>query len=88
MVNYPINLNIQTMLYKVRLAGDIKKLATILHTAYCTSVLHSCLKWPLEEIYNLIFEHLTYSAISVPNWNTLQKYFSLAHYLTEMIKTF
>ena len=50
--------------------------------------IHSCLKWPLEEIYNLIFEHLTYSAISVPNWNTLQKYFSLAHYLTEMIKTF
>ena len=49
---------------------------------------HSCLKWPLEEIYNLIFEHLTYSAISVPNWNTLQIYFSLAHYLTEMIKTF
>jgi len=38
--------------------------------------LHSCLKWPLEEIYNLIFEHLTYSAISVPNWKTLQKYFS------------
>jgi len=32
--------------------------------------LHSCLKWPLEEIYNLIFEHLTYSAILVPNWNT------------------
>ena len=28
---------------------------------------HSCLKWPLEEIYNLIFEHLTYSAIWVPN---------------------
>ena len=40
------------------------------------ATLHSCLKWPLEEIYNLIFEHLTYSAISVPNWNTLQKYFS------------
>ena len=31
---------------------------------------HSCLKWPLEEIYNLIFEHLTYCAILVPNWNT------------------
>ena len=31
---------------------------------------HSCLKWPLEEIYNLVFEHLTYSAILVPNWNT------------------
>ena len=26
---------------------------------------HSCLKWPLEEIYNLIFERLTYSAILV-----------------------
>ena len=24
---------------------------------------HSYLKWPLKEIYNLIFEHLTYSAI-------------------------
>ena len=31
---------------------------------------HSCFKWPLEEIYNLIFEHLTHSAILVPNWNT------------------
>ena len=33
-------------------------------------MVHSCLKWPLEEIYNLIFEHLTYSAILVPNWTT------------------
>ena len=57
-------------------------------STYLLTILHSCLKWPLEEIYNLIFEHLTYSAISVPNWNTLQKYFSLAHFLTEMIKTF
>ena len=31
---------------------------------------YSCLKWRLEEIYNLISEHLTYSAIWVPNWNT------------------
>ena len=29
---------------------------------------HSCLKWPLEEIDNLIFEHLTYSTILIPNW--------------------
>ena len=32
--------------------------------------IHSCLKWPLGEIYNLIFEHLTFSAILVPNWST------------------
>ena len=49
---------------------------------------HSCLKWPLEEIYNLIFEHLTYSAILVPNWNTWQKYFSWTHFSTDMIETF
>ena len=49
---------------------------------------HSCLKWPLEEIYNLIFEHLTYSAILVPNWTTWQKYFSWTHFSTEMIETF
>ena len=49
---------------------------------------HSSLKWPLEEIYNLIFEHLEYSAILVPNWNTWQKYFSWKHFSTEMIETF
>ena len=49
---------------------------------------HSCLKWPLEEIYNLIFEHLTYSAILVPNWTTWQKYFSSAYFFTEMIHPF
>ena len=38
---------------------------------------HSCFKWPLEEIYNLIFERLTYSAILVPNWNILQQKNSL-----------
>ena len=49
---------------------------------------HSCLKWRLEEIYNLIFEHLTYSAILVPNWTTWQQYFSWKHLSMEMIETF
>ena len=48
----------------------------------------SYVKLKLEEIYNLIFEHLTYSAILVPNWNTWQKYFSWTHFSTEMIETF
>ena len=54
------------------------------------SIQHSCLKWPLKEIYNfIIFVHLSYSAIWVPNWNTWQKYFSWAlFFFTEMIKTF
>ena len=52
------------------------------------ALLHSCLKWPLGEIYNLIFEHLTYSAILVPNWNTWQKKDSWTHFPTEMIETF
>ena len=43
---------------------------------------------PTAEIYNLIFEHLTYSAILVPNRNTWQKYFSSAHFSTEIIETF
>ena len=47
---------------------------------------HSCLKWPLEEIYNLIFENLTYSAILVPNWKTWQKYFFSAHILRKWLK--
>ena len=50
--------------------------------------LHSCFKWPFEEIYNLIFQHLTYTAILVPNWNTRQQYFSWTHFSTEMIETF
>ena len=54
----------------------------------CGIFTHSFLKWPLEEIYNLIFEHLTYSAILVPNWTTWQKYFSSAYFFTEMIHPF
>ena len=43
------------------------------HCCLCQDIktlIHSCLIWPLEEIYNLIFEHFTYSAILVPKWNT------------------
>ena len=47
---------------------------------------HSCLKWPLEEIYNLIFENLTYSAILVPYWKTWQKKFFSAHILRKWLK--
>ena len=42
------------------------------------SVPHSCLKWPLEEICNLIFEHLTYSAILVPKLEHLTRIFFLS----------
>ena len=42
--------------------------------------MHSCLKEPPEEIYNLIFMLLTQQCILFRDWNTLLKYFSWSHF--------
>ena len=47
---------------------------------YGINSVHSCLKEPPEEIYNLIFMLLTYNGILLQNWNTLLKYFSWSHF--------
>ena len=49
-----------------------------------TFVSHSCLKWPFEDISNLISQHLTYSAIWVPNWKSWHTW---AHFSTGIIET-
>ena len=45
-----------------------------------TNIVHTCLKEPPEEIYNLIFMVLTYNGILLQNLKTLLKYFSWSHF--------